>query len=189
MTEFHKLLNVSRSASLQEIKIAYRKLALQYHPDMHPTEKRSEYEEKFKKITEAYNILTRRPVGQDFPSSSAKSTTTYYNYSNNSPFNRPYEPYQGSNFNTETWRAWHYGENAEAVDSVRQVKPKMEDLTKTQRYYAKRRQRAAEKAREEYFRAAEEYRNETLSNLEKRRAERIQNGNPDKASDEGCTIS
>ncbi len=53
--EYYEVLGVSRSASLDEIKKAYRKLALQHHPDRNKGNKESE--EKFKEATEAYEIL------------------------------------------------------------------------------------------------------------------------------------
>jgi molecular chaperone DnaJ len=54
--DYYEVLGVSRSASDQEIKSAYRKLALQYHPDRNPGNK--EAEEKFKEAAEAYSILS-----------------------------------------------------------------------------------------------------------------------------------
>lgn len=54
--DFYSLLNVSKSASAEEIKKSYRKLAMQYHPDKNPGDKKSE--EKFKEITEAYDTLS-----------------------------------------------------------------------------------------------------------------------------------
>lgn len=50
------MLVVSRNASEQEIKSAYRKLALQYHPDRNPGNK--EAEDKFKEAAEAYSVLS-----------------------------------------------------------------------------------------------------------------------------------
>ncbi len=50
------MLGVNREASDQTIKSAYRKLAMQYHPDRNPDNK-EESEEKFKEITEAYSVL------------------------------------------------------------------------------------------------------------------------------------
>lgn len=54
--DFYQILGVDRSASKADIKAAYRKLALQYHPDRNPNNKAAE--EKFKEAAEAYEILS-----------------------------------------------------------------------------------------------------------------------------------
>lgn len=54
--DFYKILGVEKSATAQEIKKAYRKLALKYHPDHNPGDKAAE--EKFKKVSEAYEVLS-----------------------------------------------------------------------------------------------------------------------------------
>jgi len=53
--DYYQMLGLNRNASEDEIKRAYRKLALKYHPDHHPDD--SESEEKFKEIGEAYAVL------------------------------------------------------------------------------------------------------------------------------------
>ena len=54
--EASKILGVSPLATVEEAKSAYKKLAMQYHPDRNPDDKQAD--EKMKKINEAYSVLT-----------------------------------------------------------------------------------------------------------------------------------
>ncbi|HTO16915.1 MAG TPA: molecular chaperone DnaJ [Edaphocola sp.] len=54
--DYYEVLGVSKSASADEVKKAYRKLALKYHPDRNPDD--NEAEEKFKEAAEAYDVLS-----------------------------------------------------------------------------------------------------------------------------------
>ena len=54
--DYYEVLGVSKTASDEEIKKAYRVLAKKYHPDMHPDDK--EAEAKFKEASEAYAVLS-----------------------------------------------------------------------------------------------------------------------------------
>ena len=58
MTTYYEILEVSREAILEEIRTAYRRLALRYHPDKNPGDK--EAEDRFKQISEAYQVLADR---------------------------------------------------------------------------------------------------------------------------------
>ena len=57
MVNYYNILNINKTATKEEIKTAYKKLALQHHPDKNQTNK-EEHAEKFKNISEAYEILS-----------------------------------------------------------------------------------------------------------------------------------
>ena len=53
--DYYEVLGVAKTATADEIKSAYRKLAMKYHPDRNPGDKAAE--EKFKEAAEAYDVL------------------------------------------------------------------------------------------------------------------------------------
>ena len=59
-SEYYEILGLEKKCSESEIKKAYRKLAMKYHPDKSPEDKKEEYTEKFKEITEAYEVLSNK---------------------------------------------------------------------------------------------------------------------------------
>ena len=56
--DYYEILGVKKESSLEDIKKAYRSLALSHHPDRVPAEKKKGAEEKFKEISEAYAVLS-----------------------------------------------------------------------------------------------------------------------------------
>ena len=54
--DYYEILSVSQQADKEELKRAYRKLAMKYHPDRNPDD--TEAEESFKEATEAYSVLS-----------------------------------------------------------------------------------------------------------------------------------
>ncbi|EPP35958.1 Chaperone protein DnaJ [Chlamydia avium] len=71
--DYYDVLGVSKTASLEEIKKAYRKLAVKYHPDKNPGD--AEAEKRFKEVSEAYEVL-----------SNAQKRESYDRYGKDGPF-------------------------------------------------------------------------------------------------------
>lgn len=65
--DYYKVLMVDGSATDEDVKKAYRRLAMKWHPDKNPTNKK-EAEAKFKQISEAYEamLFSRLLLSQDF---------------------------------------------------------------------------------------------------------------------------
>ena len=57
LKDYYRMLGVSRNASAEDIRRAFRRLAMQYHPDRNP-ENTQEAEAKFKEVSEAYEVLS-----------------------------------------------------------------------------------------------------------------------------------
>ncbi len=84
--DYYKILGVSQNASADEIKKAYRKLALLYHPDKNPNDKVAE--EKFKEIAEAYEVLKDEQKRKEFDNlRSFGQNKTRTNYQSNNTYN------------------------------------------------------------------------------------------------------
>src|SRR6201986_806042 len=62
--DYYEILGVSRGASDDEIKKAYRKMAIKYHPDKNPGDKKAE--ENFKEAAEAYEVLSNTEKRQKY---------------------------------------------------------------------------------------------------------------------------
>ncbi len=80
--DYYEILGVSRSATKEEIKKAYRRLALKYHPDRNPGDK--EAEEKFKEAAEAYEVLSddeKRRVYDQFGHDGLRGNTGFSGFS------------------------------------------------------------------------------------------------------------
>lgn len=102
---FYDILNVKKNSNKNEIKQAYRKLALKYHPDRNPTN-RKEAERKFREITEAYETLSDDNKKRIYDSQLNGGGTGFY--SSSSP-NQNYSNMYGGN--STFGNAYNYGAN------------------------------------------------------------------------------
>ncbi len=78
--DYYEILGIDRNASSDEIKKAYRTLALQNHPDKVPPDEKKEAEERFKEISEAYAVLSdpeKRPTYDQFGHAGIDGQYTY----------------------------------------------------------------------------------------------------------------
>lgn len=81
--DYYEILGVSKTASNDEVKSAYRKLAMQHHPDRNPDNKESE--EKLKEATEAYEVLSdanKRSRYDQFGHQGIRGGQDFHQYSN-----------------------------------------------------------------------------------------------------------
>ena len=74
--DYYKILGLGKTASADEIKKAYRKLARKHHPDVNPNDKTAE--SKFKELQEAYDVLKDEKKRKEYD----ELGTNYFNYKN-----------------------------------------------------------------------------------------------------------
>jgi len=70
--DYYQVLGIPKTASADEIKKAYRRLARQFHPDMHSGAKKSEMEKKFKELNEAHEVLSDADKRKKYDQSGAQ---------------------------------------------------------------------------------------------------------------------
>eukprot|EP01038_Epipyxis_sp_PR26KG_P005784 gene5784-7982_t len=119
--DYYKILRVSRSASLADIKTAYRKLALEYHPDRNLNKhenQRDEFEEKFKTISQAYEILgnlitkldyDRSIQNWDVGTAATKSTPFKTKYTPDRPY-KTHSAFTRIRYDVKAWNDYHYND-------------------------------------------------------------------------------
>ena len=92
---YYEELGLDKTASAEDIKKAYRKLAFQYHPDRNPDDKVAE--EKFKKISAAYDVLgdEEKRRQYDLTGSDSYDSSAYGNQQNTYTYRRYYGSQQG----------------------------------------------------------------------------------------------
>ena len=124
--DYYKILRVSRDASVSDIKLSYRKLAMEYHPDRH--DGCSDKEAQFKQINEAYSVLIdasrKRQYDRDFTSGFRSSNKSNATWQQHTKVYAPSPPPEWKNgvWNHKTHYDYHYGDGfqQEAFRRMRQ---------------------------------------------------------------------
>lgn len=115
-SDYYTLLGVARTATADEIKKAYRKLAMKYHPDKNPGDKASE--DKFKDVSEAYEVLsdakTRKAYDQ-FGHAGAQSGGPAAGYYQRGPGGPGQDPF-GGGFDYSQFRGGQHYSSDSAYD-------------------------------------------------------------------------
>lgn len=113
----HKILGVSKSATLNEIKLAYRRLALQLHPDTNGGDAKKS--EQFKLVASAYEILSNPESRKkwEFEQKYGNTWNDMSSHTTSYPFRgRNGHPSGGIHFNEDEWNAFHYGIDIDEFD-------------------------------------------------------------------------
>ncbi len=100
--DYYEILEVSKSATAEDIKKNYKKLAKKYHPDMHPNDKEAEI--KFKELSEAYAVLSDSEKRKD------------YNSLGHEAFTSSGQGHNFRNMNSEDMRSFRFGGNTSFED-------------------------------------------------------------------------
>ena len=107
--DYYEVLGVDKSASADQIKSAYRKLAIKYHPDKNKGDKASE--EKFKEASEAYHVLSNQDRKQNYDNfghaafENGGGRSGFGNFDFSSSFSDIFEDFFGEGFGSTRGRS------------------------------------------------------------------------------------
>lgn len=187
--DLYKLLNVPKTASTEEIKTSYRKLALKHHPDMNPGKSSLE---SFQKISHAYNILSN-------PAERAKYDNEFVHqfngYSDNIARNNRYSNIKVKNnrrideehFDEKSWNFWHYGDNIESSSVRFGPKQSFQEFRSGIKYSGNGPRRKTEE--EINLQNYRKFKENVSSSLRRKREERLSRQNNNRENDDSCQVS
>ena len=136
MNDFYEVLGVPRTATADEIKKAYRKLAFKYHPDKNPGDKAAE--EMFKKITAAYDVLGDENKRRQYDNGSFNPFQEYEQQRSQGYNSQGYANPFGEDQDFWSWFTNAYGNGAQRQQQDPETQNWNNGYTrKTYRYYTK----------------------------------------------------
>lgn len=149
--DLYRVLNVSRTASLSEIKAAYRKMAMKLHPDTCKAADRIQAEERFKVLVSAYQTLSDANSRRDYDDSTAHFARPRSQNRNRATWDPTkqygrkhpgHPPRSGStHYDVEAWEDAHYGvPQGKAEPVVRSSSWMQAEGNEHAAYYSRRRQ-------------------------------------------------
>jgi curved DNA-binding protein CbpA len=213
--DFYKVLNISRSASLTEIKTAYRKLAFKFHPDMNLNSKNNaQTVEKFKAITTAYETLTDTTKKKNYDSLIGNNNVRVkvnvkkeYTANDDDDIDRLFRSMRKDSQQTkESWPTWNEMNDSTVVTNIKIIRKNSwyNPNNPHQRYYYNKYDSEGNIKRRNNFNFEEEYVDNSSyndqSNFEKaaqnlnkkrnlRKAQESKKDNKKNEKDSFCTIS
>ncbi|BDC94356.1 J domain-containing protein [Treponema bryantii] len=107
MSNYYEILGVSKNATADEIKKAYRTLAFKYHPDRNPGNTAAE--EKFKQISAAYDVLGDEAKRRNYDLGGYSSENAYSNSSTQQQYQRQYQYTYSNPFGDDNFWEWFNG--------------------------------------------------------------------------------
>ena len=123
--DYYDVLGVGKDASPEQLKSAYRKLAVKYHPDKNPNDKTAE--EKFKEASEAYGVLSDKSKKENYDVSNVSEVTDAWMISigpssafqtSRSSFNNANRPYLNEDAGTSLFPEFGLGYYMNKWDSA-----------------------------------------------------------------------
>ena len=107
MSNYYEILGVSKNATADEIKKAYRTLAFKYHPDRNPGDTAAE--EKFKQISAAYDVLSDESKRRNYDMGGYSDNAYSSTYNQSQQYERQYQYTYSNPFGDDNFWEWFNG--------------------------------------------------------------------------------
>ena len=130
--DYYKILEIDKNSSPEEIRKAYKKLVLKYHPDKNP-ENVEESEKKFKEIYEAYSVLSNPSKKSDYDSF-GRTNFQSFDYTNIDPFSFFNDYFKDNEEFNEDIRGINFNNNNDEDEPKNDVERRFNEIEKRLKY-------------------------------------------------------